>query len=295
MTGGPFRVIHGGRSDDPTPGLLVVGSVGGRDPRGRCPDGPGPGGRRSPVGSGRRRAGRARCAGRRLLGRPDRRGRPASRARGRARGRRLSAEPVRPARCRRRLRHPRAGRPAHAPVVRRVARGGVGAAPAWRGLSRDPRGRWRHPVDRRRDAGRLDRRPAGARPALARRDARPRGDDDRGEIGLRPRPRDRDQAARGGVPTRARRPDRDRPDLSRCTRRPARVPLATRRDRGVRPLGHRGPAAGCRRPRPGALLRRVLRERRVQRGPVAADPGGRLGVRAAAATACRRAGTVRRC
>ena len=26
MTGGPFRVIHGGRSDDPTPGLLVVGA-----------------------------------------------------------------------------------------------------------------------------------------------------------------------------------------------------------------------------------------------------------------------------
>ena len=26
MTGGQFRVIHGGRSDDPTPGLLVVGA-----------------------------------------------------------------------------------------------------------------------------------------------------------------------------------------------------------------------------------------------------------------------------
>ena len=26
MTGGPFRVIEGGRTDDPTPGLLIVGA-----------------------------------------------------------------------------------------------------------------------------------------------------------------------------------------------------------------------------------------------------------------------------
>ena len=26
MTGGPFRIIHGGRSDEPTPGLLIVGA-----------------------------------------------------------------------------------------------------------------------------------------------------------------------------------------------------------------------------------------------------------------------------
>ena len=26
MTGGPFRLIHGGRSDEPTPGLLILGA-----------------------------------------------------------------------------------------------------------------------------------------------------------------------------------------------------------------------------------------------------------------------------
>jgi hypothetical protein len=26
MTGGPFRLIHGGRSEEPTPGLLIVGA-----------------------------------------------------------------------------------------------------------------------------------------------------------------------------------------------------------------------------------------------------------------------------
>ncbi|MEA2620280.1 MAG: hypothetical protein QOC97_1053, partial [Chloroflexota bacterium] len=27
MSGGPFRLIRGGRSDDPTPGLLIVGAA----------------------------------------------------------------------------------------------------------------------------------------------------------------------------------------------------------------------------------------------------------------------------
>ena len=27
MSGGPFRLIHGGRNDEPTPGLLIVGAA----------------------------------------------------------------------------------------------------------------------------------------------------------------------------------------------------------------------------------------------------------------------------
>ena len=61
--------------------------------------------------------------------------------------------------------------------------------PTGSGLPRDPRGRRRDPVDRRGDAG-VERRGARRpRPALARRDARARRDDDRGQVGLRPRPR----------------------------------------------------------------------------------------------------------
>ena len=73
----------------------------------------------------------------------------------------------------------------------------LAAPPARRGLPRDPRGRRRDPLDRRRDPRRVDRRADGPRPALARRDARPRRDDDRGEVRLRPRPRDRDPPDRG--------------------------------------------------------------------------------------------------
>ena len=81
-------------------------------------------------------------------------------------------------------------RSAHAPAVRGLARGRARPPPARRGLPRDPRRRRRDPVDRRRDA-RGDRGGAGgARPALARRDAPPRRHDDRGEVRLRPRPRD---------------------------------------------------------------------------------------------------------
>ena len=132
-----------------------------------------------------------------------------------------------------------------------------------------------------------------ARPALARRDARPRRDDDRGEVRLRPRPRDRDPAPRGGLPARSRGPDRHRADVPRRARGPGRVPGAAGRDRGVRPVGDRGPAARRRGPRPGAVLRRLLRGRGVQRRPVAPDPGGGR-VRDGAPAARRRAGAVGR-
>ena len=157
----------------------------------------------------------------------------------------------------------------------RFARGRVAAPPAGRRLSRDPRGGRRHPLDGRGDARRDDRGPAGARPALARRDARPWRHDHRGEVRLRPRPRDRDPADRGRLPARSRGTDRDRADLPRRARRAAGVPQPARGDRGLRPVDHRRAAPRCGRPRPGTVLRRLLRERRVHGRPVAADPRGR--------------------
>ena len=137
----------------------------------------------------------ARCAGRRVLGGPDRRGRP---ARGRRDGARGGGLPARrgspgstPAAARSR---PGSSTRIRTSLFARLARGRVAAAPARRGLPRDPRGRRRHPLDGRGDPRGVDRRAARPRPSLARRDARPRGHDDRGEVRLRPRPRDRDPA-----------------------------------------------------------------------------------------------------
>ncbi len=50
MTGGPFRVIEGGRTGEPTPGLLIVGAseivtLAGGVRRGPRQGGPGPAGR----------------------------------------------------------------------------------------------------------------------------------------------------------------------------------------------------------------------------------------------------------
>ena len=75
VSGGPFRLIHGGRSDEPTPGLLIVGAAevvtlaGGV----RMGEAQGDVGRLSAADVGG--PGRAGRAGRRLLGGPDRRGR----------------------------------------------------------------------------------------------------------------------------------------------------------------------------------------------------------------------------
>ena len=79
--------------------------------------------------------------------------------------------------------------------------------------------------------------------------------------GLRPGSRDRDPAAPGRLGPRARGTDRHRPDLPRRACRPTGVPGSTRWRGGVRSVGHRRPAARRGRPRPGALLRRVLRGR----------------------------------
>ena len=103
-----------------------------------------------------------------------------------------------------------------------------------------------------------------------------------------------DPADRGRPSARAGGSDRHRPDVPRRARRPARVPGAAGRDRGVRPVGHRGAAARRGRPRPGPVLRRLLRGRRVQRGPVAADPRGGGRLRDAAPAARRRARAVGR-
>ena len=48
-------------------------------------------------------------------------------------------------------------------------------------------------------------------------------------------------------------PDRGRPDVARRPRRPAGAPRPAGRDRGLRPLPHRGAAARRRRPGPGAF------------------------------------------
>ena len=106
VSGGPFRVIEGGRTGEPTPGLLDRRRGGGRDAGGRRPARRGAGRRRpaawpttrpspdAPVGRG--------------LGGPDRRGRAARGGRGRAGGRGPAARPVRPDRRGRRRGHARA-------------------------------------------------------------------------------------------------------------------------------------------------------------------------------------------
>ena len=76
MSGGPFRLIHGGRSEEPTPGLLVVGAaevvtLGGRRPTARAR--PRSGGCRRPRSAGRTpRTRRSSPAGRAGSWRSDR-------------------------------------------------------------------------------------------------------------------------------------------------------------------------------------------------------------------------------
>ena len=124
-------------------------------------------------------------------------------------------------------------RPPHPPAVRRQPRGRAGAAPAGRRLPRDPRCRRRDPLDRRGDAGGVGGRARRPRPALARRDARPRRHDDRGQVRLRAGPR-RPSCGCSRSPTGSARegPDRGRSDLARRPRGAAGVPRpAGRRSR----------------------------------------------------------------
>ena len=295
VSGGPFRLIHGGRNDEPTPGLLIVGAAevvtlaGGV----RMGEAQGDVGRLTAADVGGPDApdapvvacweGRIAAVG------------PAGGAGGRARGGGLPARTVRPARRRWRDGHARAHRSAHPPAVRRVARGRVAPPPAGRGLSRDPRGRRRDPVDRRRDPGRRPGRADGPRPAVARRDARPRRHDDRGEVRLRPRPRDGDPAA-SRPPTGSARRARSTsiPTYLGAHAVPPEFRTPARRHRGLRPVDHRGAAARGGGARPGAVLRRLLRGRGVRPGPVPADPGGGRRLRAADPAPRRRAGPVGR-
>ena len=88
------------------------------------------------------------------------------------------------------------------------------------------------------------------RPALARRDARPRRHDDRGEVRLRPRPRDRDPADRGRLASSARRArsTSSRRSSARTPSRPSSAPGRT----GPRPTSGRSSRSSCRASRPTA-------------------------------------------
>ena len=174
VSGGPFRVIEGGRTGEPTPGLLIVGAqevvtlAGGRPARSRAGRG------RPAAWPTTRPAPEAPAVA--VLGGPDRRGRAARRGRGGAGRRTACRSPASPA----------STRPAGSVTPGLVdphthllfaglARGRARAAPAGRVLPRHPgRGR-RDPLDGRRDPGRVRGGAARPRSALARRDARATG------------------------------------------------------------------------------------------------------------------------
>ena len=271
---------HRGRPDGrATPGLLLDRGDRSRDDGRWHPA-------RTDAGRGRptahRRSRRAGCPDGRVLGGSHRRCRAAGAGRGDARGRRAAAGAVRPGRRFGRDRDSRPHRSAHPSAVRRDARARAGPAPAGRLIPRHPGGRRWHPFDRRRHPLRLGGRAAGPWSPVARRDARPRGDDGRGEVGLRPRPRDGAAAHRRRPSAGAGGADRRRPDVARRARRASGVPDPTRRDRGLRPSPHRRAVTGHRRSRPGQVRRRVLRERGVHRRAVAPRPRGGSGARSRA-------------
>ena len=190
---------------------------------------------RWPAGSGGARPGRpgdrpARNRDR-LPGRADRRGRrprrrPRRRWRQRSRRAGATARRDRRPRCRRRHRDAGARRRAHAPPVRRLARGRDRAAGAGRDLPRDPRGRRRASSPRSRRRGRPPS--AGSprpRPALAGPDARARGRRrSRRSRATGSTPATELRLLRGGRPAGGRRPRRRGADLPRRPRGAARGP-----------------------------------------------------------------------
>ena len=237
MSGGPFRLIHGGRSDEPTPGLLIVGAsevvtlAGGVR-----------------MGARQGDVGRLSAAD---VGGPDAPDAPVVACwEGRivAVGPRAALETALEAE----------GYPLGR-FARLDAGGGIGHARPRSTRTRtccsagSREGEWSL---RQRGAGYLEILEAGGgilstvaatraasaddaarpRPALARRDARPRRHDDRGEVRLRPRPRDRDPADRGGLSARSRRARSTscRPTSARTRSRPssARGPTGRRRTSG---------------------------------------------------------------
>ncbi len=277
VSGGPFRVIEGGRTGEPTPGLLIVGAaeiatLAGGLRRGEAqsdvarlqhPDPAGPDGPVVACWEGRILAVGPRAAVEAAI---EGEGYPLGRfARIDAAGGAVTPGLVDP--------HTHllfAGSREGELVLRQQGASYLDILEAGGGILST--------VAATRAAS--ERRAARPRASLARRDAGPRGHHDRGQVGLRPGPRDRGPPRRGGLPPGPRGTAGRRADVARGARGAARVPVATRRRRGVRPVGHRRPAAGDRGPRPGAVRRRLLRGRRLHRRPVAA--GARGGVRARA-------------
>ena len=232
-------------------------------------------GRRAAVGERRRRPGRPGRPGRRLLGGPHRRGRAARGGRAGHRGRGLPARPVCPAQRRRRRRSRRGsstrtrtccsrGRAKARCCFASAAPGYLEILAAGGGILSTVAATRAASVDELLAHGRrwLDEMLGHGVTTVEAKSGY--GLDLETEVRLV------EVAHRLGRG----RPDRGHPDLPRRPRRPARVPVAARRDGGLRPVDHRGPAPGHRRPRASALLRRVLRGRRVRRRPVAPDPRG---------------------
>ena len=252
-----------------------------------------PGRRRAAVADGARRPG-ADAPVVACLGGPHRRGRAARRGGSRPRGRGLPARSVRADRRGRRDGHARPGRPAHAPAVRRLARGRMAA--------------------RQRGAGYLEILAAGggilstvAATRAASTDAlmahgRRWLDEMLGHgvttieaksgygLDLETEIRLIEAAYQLGLEG----PDRCRADVPRCARGPARVPDPAGWHRGVRPIDHRGPAPRGGRPRPGT----VLPTSSARAGVFDADQSRRIleaaaGLRARAPAARRRARPIR--
>ncbi len=214
-----------------------------------------------------------------MLGRADRGRRLKGDRRGGARWPGPATRPVRTPGCPRRDGHARPRRRPHAPPVRRHTREGAPPPPEGRGLPRDPGRRRRHPLHGRGDPRGRRRNARRARRAMARRDAVPRHDDDRGQVGLRARSADRAAPPRDRLPAGSFGPGRGRSDVPRRARRPSRVPDAAGRHGGLRPERDRGSDPRRGGPGPGAVLRRVLRAGRVHGRPEPAGPGGRGGLR----------------
>ena len=165
----------------------------------------------------------------------------------------------------------------HARGVRRLAGGRVRGA-----LCRPRASPWGAAGHPRHDGGDAGAQCTGAgrrlgRPAAG--DARPRHHHGRIEDGLRPGSRRRARHARGQPPARARGGDRRRLDLPRRPRAAAR-----RRPRCLHRRGDRLDPRD-RRPRPGLVLRRVLRRRLLLPGREPQDPRGGAGPRLAAQAA----------
>ena len=279
MSGGPFRVIEGGRTGEPTPGLLDRRRGRDRDARRRTPTWP----RRSRDVARLQRPdpGRSRRPGRRLLGGPH----PGRRVHGRPSKRRSRPKAIRWVGSPGSMPPAERSRPASSirtrtSCSRARARGSWSCASRARRISTSSRRaaascRPSRPPARPRRASCSPTGVAGSTRCSA--TASPRSRPSRATASTS---RPRSDSSRWPTAWAA----RDRIDVVPTWLGAHAVPpefrCAPRRHRGVRPVGHRRPAAGDRGPRPGAVRRRLLRGRCLHRRPVA--PGARGGVRARA-------------